>query len=181
MGGPAGADSARQHQGQHQGQQEMGPGQGRQGYTAVHADSDFGSASSLPSSASGALSVQGSRGQSLPQGLGCEGLRDKLTGAGSLAQQVPFRTVQTCMLLDACSCTSHGSAMSAQLCIPPCQTSLAWQGPPCTAHATAAGSMWQLALHLSAITVLHPFVSPVYVGSGSQHAPCLKHQTRPLR
>ena len=96
MAGPAGADSARQHQGQ----QEMGPGQGRQGYTAVHADSDFGSASSLPSSASGALSVQGSRGQSLPQGLGREGLRDKLTGAGSLAQQVPFRTVQTCMLLD---------------------------------------------------------------------------------
>ena len=71
--------------------------------------------------------------------------------------------------------------MSAQLCVPPCQTGPAWQDPPCTADATAAGSMWQLALHLSAFTVLHPLVSPVYVGLGSQHAPCLKHQTCPLQ
>eukprot|EP00891_Asterochloris_glomerata_P005239 jgi/Astpho2/5239/Aster-04814 len=85
MGGADGTEGARQHQGQ----QEMGLGQARQGYTAVRTDSDFGSASSLPSNASGALSVQSGRGQSLPQGLGQEGIRDKLTGGGSLTPQLP--------------------------------------------------------------------------------------------
>ena len=80
MGGTNGAEGPRQHLGQ----QEMGLGApGRQGYTVVHTDSEFGSGSSLPSNASGAASVQSSRGQSLPQGLGREGL----VGAGALVTE----------------------------------------------------------------------------------------------
>ena len=144
MGGADGTEGARQHQGQ----QEMGLGQARQGYTAVRTDSDFGSASSLPSNASGALSVQSGRGQSLPQGLGQEGIRDKLTGGGSLTPQVPPGTASACWRMFAIAC-------------PPASPLVVWcstlrgnvptQDPPGTAHTMAAGSVWQLVLHRSAV------------------------------
>ena len=140
MGGTNGAEGPRQHLGQ----QEMGLGApGRQGYTVVHTDSEFGSGSSLPSNASGAASVQSSRGQSLPQGLGREGLGEKLTAGGGLAQQVPLRTSNSSDLhaVGQLHARLHRMADKSHHWAPMWRPSLVQQDPPCTADAVAAGSM----------------------------------------
>ena len=160
VGGTDGAEGPRQHPGQH----EVGPGQGRQGYTAVPTDSEFGSASSLPSSASGALSVQSGRGQSLPQGLGREGLREKLTGAGSLAQQVPVRPGQDSSDLHAVRCLQ----LHAHLALQTPWLLAAWDSWRCTCLLSLGSrgpAAWTQLCILSR--------------SASRHAPPVKHQTCP--